>query len=562
MELKDCYKILGVDADSSIEYVNNKWMELVKQLHTDHYQELPPEAKKTLEDRLKDINAAHDFLNDVKKHEEQYNSCDYSSLVESSRLYLYSLLQGNEIRPEDFKVEGLRNSNYKLHIKFSYNFKPYYDSRKEAGGEAADETYESKSAFESRKDSYRLYANDARDEKKDFLNNLLDDIIEVFSGNKKYNVWESPTASYSYDCRNCRGSGKVTCHVCHGRGYVTEKKEIHGAGGVRTEFHDEKCYKCRGSGREECSTCNGHGFFTEYYKCILDAEPIRSLSIDEDLHFQDVLNFIGSKTNEKITNIARPELVGHGWSGDNQYLFNLDSSLCVVEEKITVKKNNYTEVLVNNIPGILLPPIFNDVFSEVSKNLQSSLAGRFLNIFSIHKDKVLGSFEFVKSYRTIDFILKEYKNTKDKSSKNKKQYMTSLIKNKTGNYISNDFSEGLAGNLVEAMKSISPYSTPLVWLFAIIISLLLEIFVIVDNKFEGFHFQGSNAVAIFFVTPFLFSIIIIPVAIMINNIVTRKRQRHIPEQYRSKIYNRKSILISIIVIFVSWFAITYFMMFL
>lgn len=574
MELKECYKILGVDEKTPFEEITKKWKELVKQLHPDHYGDLPPEAIKTLEDKLKIINEAYNLLKEAHccnykiDHNEasnefysNKNSYDYLSMVNKAKSYLWSLLEGNQINYEEFNVEGLQFSNYKLYIEYKYKFKIYEKSWEKAGGKAAEIPCDSKSSFETAKNTSILYALSSNIEKESFVNLVLADVINYFSENKEYLIWKSPVISYSYEClkcggmgvefcNRCKGSGYVRCNYCYGKGTIKRGKTFE----ICSHCHGKGiliCSRCNGSGKVKCSHCSGHGFFTIYYECYLNAEPERTLKIDNGLRYHEVLNFINSKNNKEIIDIATPKFIKYDLNAEN-CCFYLESSLHVVEAKITVKNNEYTEVLVNDVLGILKPPIFDDLLSNKLQDI-STLKKKGLN-------KLLEYFNYLKSFKTIDEILKSYKETKDSLSESKKNYLKAQLINKTGGYISDKFSEQLAENLVKLMKILSPHNTPLVWGICFFICIILEMIGIFFDIPEMLKISGHGPWISYFAVPLyistIFTFIISPFAIFINKIVTENRQKYIPEEYRSKVYHKNSIFSVILLIFIFYFLFT------
>ena len=62
MNKQDCYKILEIDENASLEDIKNVYKKFVLEFHPDRTQKLSEKLQKLTENRLKEINAAYESI--------------------------------------------------------------------------------------------------------------------------------------------------------------------------------------------------------------------------------------------------------------------------------------------------------------------------------------------------------------------------------------------------------------------------------------------------------------------------------------------------------------------
>ncbi|MFQ3573122.1 MAG: molecular chaperone DnaJ [Thermodesulfovibrionales bacterium] len=197
-QVKDYYKILGVDKNASEEEIKKAFRKLARKYHPD----LNP-GNKSAEEKFKEINEAYAVLSDSKKRAEydRGETTDFSEFFKGKNFSFDFGDLGNIFG--DIFGGGFTTSPYEMH------------------GE-------------------------------DLRMSMELDITEAFKG-----VTKDITISRAKQCESCGGTGAKSqdiCQTCGGRGTVSG-----GKGFFRSM---QPCSSCGGSGkkiRESCGACRGDG---------------------------------------------------------------------------------------------------------------------------------------------------------------------------------------------------------------------------------------------------------------------------------------------------------------
>lgn len=221
MAEKDYYAILGVDKNASDDDIKKAYRKLSKKYHPDINHE--PGA----EEKFKEVNEAYEVLSDSQKRAnyDQYGSADGFGGGGAGGF-------GGGQSYGGFGGGGFEDI-------FSQFF---------GGGNARQ-------------------ADPTAPRRGEDLQYVMDLTFEEAIFGK------DTTISYNRDqtCPTCDGSGAkpgtepVTCHKCHGAGYIEVERQTP-LGRMRTQ---EVCDVCHGTGKEikeKCPTCHGEGIVDEKHK--------------------------------------------------------------------------------------------------------------------------------------------------------------------------------------------------------------------------------------------------------------------------------------------------------
>ncbi|MBE0426759.1 MAG: molecular chaperone DnaJ [Nitrospirae bacterium] len=214
-EVKDYYKILGVNKDVSQEEIKKAYRKLARKYHPD----LNP-GDKAAEQKFKEVNEAYEILSNPKKRAEydQFGSSPFGA------------------GGPGFK--GFR----------TYDFSETFDSG--SFGDIFSDLFGTRIRPETQ------YAKG-----RDFVMGIELTLEEAFSG-----VAKTITFNREFTCKSCNGSGAESsqiCDVCGGTGTVKTSKGFFKM--------SQPCSACGGTGRrvlKVCPSCGGTGrtFQTETVK--------------------------------------------------------------------------------------------------------------------------------------------------------------------------------------------------------------------------------------------------------------------------------------------------------
>ena len=393
-------------------------------------------------------------------------------------------------------------------------------------------------------------------------------------------MWVAPDISTSYNCSTCHGTGQVTCSVCFGRGTnhchscggsgsISESQDVgDGQGNARYVQVSRRCsscggqgrvtcYNCSGSGNETCSSCRGHGYFTKYCYTKTVAKPSTTYGTDGGIYAQEVVQYFLPKGNNYLCGIMQPEITGGAWLDDGSFRFKMKASITVVENAITARGKKFVEVAVNTVPGILYPPIFDHLLDG-----PSMLLSEFMIKQRQKRDHILGLYHKIKDHTAVHHGLLAYGKAGDAANEKKAVAVADSIRDITGGYVSRDLSSNMGENLVHLMSRLAPHGTSWPWwlvgLFCVMLEWVLACHLgftgIIDaHGFSGFVTVSEPMIAVDLL--FIF-VLAIPVA-MINWLVTRYRQRGVPNMHRPKVHHRKPMMRVIGVIAITWYVILF-----
>lgn len=500
----------------------------------------------------------------------------HDEVFEDSASYIARIMERNKIPGSDFGFKETQFSTYDFLITYTYSFHAEQNTKTVAGGSAITGHHYKSGAYATTKNNYYRYATNPESEKKTFIDLAHSQLIDFFKSNKNREVWVAPDISTSYDCNSCRGTGKVTCSVCNGRGTnhchscggsgsITESQNVgDGQGNARYVQVSRSCsscggqgrvtcYNCLRSGQETCSSCSGHGYFTDYCHTKTIAKPSTTYATSGGIYSQEVVQYFLPKGNNHLCGIMHPEITGGAWLDDGRYMFKMKAPITVVENAITARDRKFVEVAVNTVTGILYPPIFDHLLDGPSMQLFEFTVQQ-----RQRRDRILGLYHKVKDHTAVHHGLLAYGKAGDSTKEKKAAAVTDSIRDITGGYVSSDFSKSMGDNLVHLMSRLAPHSTSWPWWFVGLLCVILELVlachlgygsVIGVHGFSGFVTISGPMIAIDLL--FIF-VLALPVAI-VNWMVTRYRQRGVPNMHRPKVHHRKPIMLVIGVITITWY---------
>ncbi|MCX8027989.1 MAG: molecular chaperone DnaJ [Thermodesulfovibrionales bacterium] len=198
-QIKDYYKILGVEKNASEDEIKKAFRRLARKYHPD----LNP-GDKTAEEKFKEINEAYAVLSDPKKRAEydRGETIDFSEFFKGGKGFSFDFGDFGNIFGDIF-----------------------------GGGFSTNQ--------------YQMQGEDLR-------MSMELDLVDAFKG-----VTKEITINRAKQCQTCGGKGAKsyeTCQMCGGKGTISS-----GKGFFRSM---QPCSNCGGSGKrikESCNTCRGDG---------------------------------------------------------------------------------------------------------------------------------------------------------------------------------------------------------------------------------------------------------------------------------------------------------------
>jgi hypothetical protein len=498
-----------------------------------------------------------------------------TEVFELSQKHISNILDRNKVLTNDYRFTQIAHENYLFLVNYRYVFK--YDERRQtvAGGSPMQGRHYTASGHASTRQTFIQYAVNPTEEKEDFISRANGKIVTLFRENRKLLVWTAPTISHSYDCSTCGGSGKVRCYACHGVGRTTciscggsghtQSTEYgtdsngnsrshtvqNGCGSCR-QTGKVTCYSCNGSGNVACSSCSGNGYFTDYCTITSIATPSTHYHAEHGLHANAVVEHFISRKNDYLCSAMSLQKLSGNWLDDGGYRFNFQAEVCVVEESITVKGKEFTEIVVNTVPGILFPPIFDHVLKTPHQQIA--------NIADQKRPKrahVLSTYHKIKDHHAVHHAIQAYSAAGDAKVAEKTAAAHQQILGLTGGYISNGFSYGLAEGVVKLMSRLAPHTTAWPWWLAALALIGLEWMIAMHLGMSYFflNLQLQNYMVLFWpvlLVESLFLVVAATPTAMVNWGVTRLRQRGVPAMHRPKVYHRKPVMHVIGVLVAAW----------
>jgi len=220
---RDYYEILGVQKGAAVDDVKKAYRQLVMQHHPDRVAD--PAKKKEAEERFKEISEAYAVLSDPQKR-QLYDQYGHQGV--DSRYSTEDIFRGADFG-DIFRGMGGQSSGSFEDILSSFGFDLF-------GGGGG------------RTQSRKQQGDDIHLE-------LQISLEEAYSG-----LGKDITYNYNEACSACsgtggqKGSGRVTCSTCKGRGMVQA--------GMGFISFAQTCPACHGEGqviKQKCTSCGGSG---------------------------------------------------------------------------------------------------------------------------------------------------------------------------------------------------------------------------------------------------------------------------------------------------------------
>lgn len=514
---------------------------------------------------------------------------NHEDIFKASKEHITKAFSCNEISADDYAFAETNHGDYHFLVKLTYSFHVAHDKNRVAGGEGVQGRHYTPEAYKEINSKNYRYAQDAGDEKREFIEKSVPQLKLRVVANEKLLVWDSPTISYSYDCSACHGRGKVTCihcggngrsscSSCSGSGKVTRLKTVTGSSGISHSEDDiqmcsacsgtgrSSCFSCYGSGEERCSSCSGHGFFTEYSNIYCSAHPSITYSTERGIHAIKIVEYFSTKTVEYLCTVMAPEYSDGEWLQNGDYQFTMKAPITVVENTVTVHGEKFIEVAVNNDNSVFSPPIFDHLLEKPYSILQAYSAAPRQS-----KTAMLDTYNALKEFYTLNELLCYLKIVNDSGATRKEdkiKYLEKQIRTETKEYISNAYSHSISENMVTLMDRLAPNANVWLWRSLALFFMLVDILVASHIGFYslfggiGVYEEAINliwpVVAIELVLVLIFAI----PAITINRMTLEKKHRGIDERHKPKISYREPLIKVIRAVAIAWavsLAIIYFM---
>ena len=505
------------------------------------------------------------------------------SVHQTTKDQIMRYLNLNAIPQDSYSINPDNGDSYNVYTAFFYSFTAHHNTQTVAGGKSSTKHF-SNTGYKNYFYQCYDYANNATAEKTSFLNKVVSSPIDYFLENSTYTIWKSEQFSYSYDCGNCGGRGKVTCSSCGGSG----KKRCYACGGSGTtseyvtrtdssghqysQYVTRNCSSCSGSGRTTCSgcggsgynrcgTCSGHGFFTEYCQVYTNATPSTKHGADQTgLHHDILLNFLDTKSNKFFCNHFVPKFISHAWSGNNVYVLNFSSTVDVAETRIALKGGPaYYEVGANTIGSMIFPPLFDHYYKNIINHYQVSNSRSNLSSW-LPFVSLVRTRRFYHTMKDDPFwsaMFKAYSEAGDADKKYKIQSIRDRAKNQSGGYISQKFAEKVGTSIHHLMSRASPHTTRIIWWSCYLLLFVVEILfghalfsnisaetVQYPSPSHPFYWLNHNWKQVFYGLVMFYSFsmgALAPIASVLNIVVTKMRQSGVQVSHKPRVLNRKHV---------------------
>ncbi len=230
MQVKDYYKILGVDENASADDIKRKYRNLAKKYHPDANS-----GDKSAEAKFKDVSEAYSVLSNAEKRKK------YDQMRKFGGGPGTGFGQGLDFN--DFGFGGFQRSGRRAHSS-GFNFDTFGGF-----GDLFSQIFDFGYGKQQKRGQYQSQGN----------NNLEVELIvpielAVQGGKSSFTVNKEKT------CPVCEGGGAkpgstvITCPQCKGRGYVTISQGLFGV--------NRPCPRCYGKGqiiKNPCNRCGGTG---------------------------------------------------------------------------------------------------------------------------------------------------------------------------------------------------------------------------------------------------------------------------------------------------------------
>jgi DnaJ-class molecular chaperone len=273
--INECYELLGIKSDASDEEIKRAYRDLVLVWHPDRFAHNPTLQEKA-QDKLKEINAAHDF---ILKHFSSNNDIHSNSNSSSSATKTQKSQGGKSpCEPKRFQFPPINklqvreifttwSESHSTALKYFGSFienitvnqtvtklaeiQYVFIERSIEDGEHSGEKYR------RTEDKTELYEYDFDAPTGEIKNE--ESASTVLLNSVRTHACE-PTKGCAYcsgsgKCTNCNRAGHIICDRCDGKGQTKTKRQYLKNG--KTRLINESCSKCSGNGWLHCPDCGG-----------------------------------------------------------------------------------------------------------------------------------------------------------------------------------------------------------------------------------------------------------------------------------------------------------------
>ncbi len=346
-------------------------------------------------------------------------------------------------------------------------------------------------------------------------------------------------------CNSCGGSGRHTCSVCGGSGHVYTQETVYvlenGRQVPRTESRMRSCSSCGGggqtvcascggSGTQTCSSCHGYGFFTDLFTVVAEASPTWLPHLESPLEEKRVREYLEQSGPVDVQQRLEFTLSRTGYTEDDAWKQDFTSRPAVLQLNFSVKGRDYQALAVGPQAFCFSPPaVLDDLLTEEHARLKA-LAGAKL----VRKADAL--FEHMRALPALDRTLKALATLEDRSP----DALALTMLRVNDRYLSHEAARDMASGLLRLLSGVAPQYSVKAWFPFLFLPAVGAFWHAAANARAAMSIPALLWLGLStFLGGWLLCWILSPLGWACSTLVTRWKNRRLPEAYRQPGNNRR-----------------------